>query len=68
MIGKNDNDPDHVGIVVSSVDGYINTVEGNGSDECKQRNIQQIIMSFMDMVLTKKCNAFYITFYIDLDY
>lgn len=34
---NNDNDPDHVGIVESVNNGYVYTVEGNSSDECKEK-------------------------------
>lgn len=34
---QNDNDPDHVGIVEKVENGYVCTIEGNSSDECKQK-------------------------------
>lgn len=37
---NSDNDPDHVGIVEKIEDGYIYTIEGNSSDEVKERKYQ----------------------------
>ena len=34
---EQDGSPDHVGIVESVSDGYVNTVEGNSKDSCRQR-------------------------------
>ena len=34
---QQDNDPDHVGIVEKVENGYIYTIEGNSSDECRQK-------------------------------
>lgn len=34
---NNDDDPDHVGIVESSDNQYIYTIEGNSNDECREK-------------------------------
>jgi len=34
----NDGSIDHVGIVVSSENGTVYTIEGNSGDSCRQRN------------------------------
>lgn len=41
---NNDNDPDHVGIVEKMEKGYIYTIEGNSSDECKEKQYKSTSM------------------------
>ena len=39
---NNDNDPDHVGIVESSDNQYVYTIEGNSNDECREKKYSLI--------------------------